>query len=82
MQLQQVADTAAVFVNNMKAASENPKTPVGVLLHDEQAGASLKASIANLETSSKKLDQDLEALQSSILLRKGMKKMKKAEQKK
>jgi phospholipid/cholesterol/gamma-HCH transport system substrate-binding protein len=82
LQLQQVADTAAVFVSNMKAASENPKTPVGVMLHDEQAGASLKASIANLETSSKKLDQDLEALQSSILLRKGIKKQKKEAEKK
>ncbi|MDQ3111867.1 MAG: MlaD family protein [Bacteroidota bacterium] len=82
LQLQQVADTAAAFVSNLKAASENPKTPVGVMLHDEQAGASLKASIVNLETSSKKLDQDLEALQSSILLRKGIKKQKKEAEKK
>lgn len=82
VQLQQIADTASVFVSNLKTASENPKTPVGVMLHDEQAGASLKASILTLETSSKKLDQDLEALQSSILLRRGIKKQQKEAKKK
>jgi phospholipid/cholesterol/gamma-HCH transport system substrate-binding protein len=77
LELQKVADTAAVFVNNLKTASENPKTPAGVLLHDEQAGASMKASITNLETSTKKLDEDLEALKSSFLLRKYFKKQAK-----
>ena len=69
-QLRKVADTAKVFVDNLKIASENPRSPVGVLLHDEKAGADLKATITNLDSSSKKLDQDLEGIQHSFLLRK------------
>lgn len=76
-QLNSIADTAKVTINNLKEASNNPKTPVGVLLHDEQAGANLKATISNLESSSKKLDKDLEALQHNFLLRNFFKKEEK-----
>jgi phospholipid/cholesterol/gamma-HCH transport system substrate-binding protein len=72
--LQNIADTATVFVNNLKEASSNSKSPVGVLLHDEQAGANLKLMIGNLESSSRKLDEDLEGLQHSFLLRRYFKK--------
>lgn len=74
LQLKRVADTAAVFVNNLKIASTNPNSPVGVMLHDEKAGLELKSTITNLESSSKKLDEDLLALQQSFLLRKYFKK--------
>lgn len=76
-QLQHIADSASEFITNLKVASQNTKTPVGILLHDEASGTDLKATIKNLESSSKKLDADLEALQHSIFLRKYFKKQAK-----
>ncbi|MBW8330977.1 MAG: MlaD family protein [Prolixibacteraceae bacterium] len=69
LQLQQMADTATALITNIKQISSNPKSSIGVLLHDEDAGAHLKASLKNLESSSKKLDEDLEAVQHNFLLR-------------
>jgi phospholipid/cholesterol/gamma-HCH transport system substrate-binding protein len=78
LQLQQMADTASVFIANLKRTGSNPNTPIGVLLHDEKAGAQLKGSIKNLESSSMKLDEDLEAAQHNFLLRGFFKKQAKA----
>lgn len=69
LKLQQMADTAKVFMTNLKQAGSNQNSSIGVLLHDEVAGAHLKETLKNLESSSKKLDEDLEAAQHNILLR-------------
>jgi phospholipid/cholesterol/gamma-HCH transport system substrate-binding protein len=82
LQLQQIADTANVFIAHLKETSNNPNTSIGVLLHDEQAGAYLKSTIKNLESGSKKLDEDLEALQHNFLFRRFFKNKAKAAQKK
>ncbi len=68
-QLQQIADTASAFITNFKQAGTNPNTTIGVLLHDEGAGANLKSMLQNLESSSVKLDESLEAAQHNFLLR-------------
>ena len=76
LQLHQIADTASAFVSNLNTVSSNTKTPVGILLHDEESGARLKQTLQNLESGSQKLDEDLEAAQHNILLRGYFKKKK------
>ncbi len=81
LQLQQIADTSSALVSNLKSAANNPNSSIGVLLHDKQSGDRLKETIKNLESSSKKLDEDLEAVQHNFLLRKYFKKKAKTEKK-
>ena len=67
--LTSMSDSAAAIVNNLKKASTNPGTPLGVLIHDQQSGESLKRTIQNLEVGSRRLSEDLEALQHNFLFR-------------
>jgi phospholipid/cholesterol/gamma-HCH transport system substrate-binding protein len=81
MQLQQIADTATAFISDLKKAGSNPHSSIGVLLRDEASGTRIKETIKNLESSSKKLDEDLEAAQHNFLLRGFFKKKAKDEAK-
>ncbi len=87
-QLQQVAATSESVVNNLKSASNdlnsglsNDKSPAGMLLHDEQAAADIKTILKNLQTGTKKLDENLEAIQHTYLLRGFFRKKAKREKK-
>jgi phospholipid/cholesterol/gamma-HCH transport system substrate-binding protein len=77
--------SANVMVNNLKAASNdlnsNTKSPLGVLLHDEQTAANLKGTIRNLEMSTEKLDENMQALRSNFLFRRYFKRKAKDEAK-
>lgn len=74
--LEQVADSSQRVMANLQGAThsvqsgmENPKTPVGMLLHDESTANQIKGTLINLQSASKKLDEDLEGLQHNFLLR-------------
>ncbi|HUQ97045.1 MAG TPA: MlaD family protein [Chitinophagaceae bacterium] len=86
-QIEDVSKTANGVVGDLKNVSAqvnaglNDKTsPAGMLLKDEAVAADIKAMLRNLNAGSRKLDQDLEALQHNFLLR-GFFKKKKGEPK-
>lgn len=71
-QLQEATASAAALTQNLQEASarlNNEGNAVGVLLSDEEFARNLKSTMQNLETSSEKFDQNMEALQSNILFR-------------
>jgi phospholipid/cholesterol/gamma-HCH transport system substrate-binding protein len=86
--LQNVADSATQVIGNLNATTNtlnnglnNKNTPVGMLLNDEKTADGMKATLQNLESASKKLDEDLEALQHNFLFKKYFKKKAKEDQK-
>jgi phospholipid/cholesterol/gamma-HCH transport system substrate-binding protein len=67
--LKSITDTASLFVSRLNEASRNKESAAGVLLYDKETGVHLKSMLANLDSGSVKLDEDLKALQQNFLLR-------------
>ncbi|MDB5195925.1 MAG: transporter permease [Flaviaesturariibacter sp.] len=87
-QIETLTQTANGVINNLQQTASginsslaDKNSPAGALLHDEQTAASLKATVKNLETSTQKLDENMEALQHNFLLRGFFRKKAKAETK-
>lgn len=87
-QLSAVAGHADSVMQNLREATtglqqglSSPSTPAGVILNDEKTAESLKRTILNLETSTEKLDENMEALQHNFLLRGFFRKKAKREKK-
>ena len=82
-QLQEVASGAKEVIHKLDTAGNtlntsmttlgnglnNKNAPLGMLLNDEKSAANIKVILKNLQSSSQKLDEDLEALQHNFLLR-------------
>ena len=77
--IESMVDTATTIINELKAISTDPNSTVGVLLRDEQTAAQLQQVIDNLESSTYKLDENLEALKHNFLLKGYFKKKEKGE---
>ena len=89
IQIRQASDNAKELTSNLKAVTEkinDSSNTVGVLLHDQQTATNLRAMIENLQSGTKKFDEDMEALQHNFLFRgffrKRAKQQQQAQQKK
>ena len=83
-QLSQMSQSANVVVENLNATTarlNSSKSAVGVLLNNDAAGANVQNTLINLQAGTKKLDENMEALQHNFLLRGFFKKRAKAEEK-
>ncbi len=76
-ELNETAATARAMVAGLKQTTQelssdltnNKNNTVGLLLRDEKTASDIKSTIQNLESSSGKLDESMEALQHNFLLR-------------
>lgn len=81
-QLQGVTQTANALMNNLNETSarlNDKDNALGVLTNDPEAANEIKQILKNLNTSTEKLDQNMEALQSNFLFRGFFKKKAKEE---
>ena len=74
--LQAITDSSKVAINNLKTAGntlneglQDKNAPLGMLLSDQQSADKIKGTLNNLQDASKKLDENMEALQHNFLLR-------------
>ncbi|KKX50634.1 hypothetical protein [Sphingobacterium sp. IITKGP-BTPF85] len=71
-QLQGVSQTANALMTNLNTASgklSSKDNAIGTLINDPAVGNELREAVRNLNNSTAKLDQNMEALQSNFLLR-------------
>ncbi|CAL1518415.1 MlaD family protein [Chitinophaga sp. MM2321] len=75
-QMEEAMQKANGVVADLKRASSSisenitsDQSPAGVLLHDQESAEGLKKIISNLESSTSKLDQNMEALKHNFLFR-------------
>ncbi|WP_028298588.1 MlaD family protein [Olivibacter sitiensis] len=83
-QLQGITQTTAALVQNIEQASgkiNSKDNTLGVLLNDEEMAEQMKKTMENLQQSSAKLDQNMEALQHNFLFRGYFKKQAKEAEK-
>jgi len=83
-QLSQMSKSANIVVENLNATTarlNSSKSAVGVLLNNDAAGTNVQNTLINLQAGTKKLDENMEALQHNFLLRGFFKKRAKAEEK-
>ncbi len=66
--------------STLNAGLNDPQSPMGVLLTDQKAADNIQGILINLESGSKKLDENLEALQHNFLLRGFFRKKQRAEE--
>lgn len=81
--LKEAADNATILTDNLNKASNKLNTTdnaLGVLLNDPKGAAQVQSTLNNLQQSSSKLNDDLEAVQGSFLLKGFFKKKEKAKQ--
>lgn len=85
-QLKAVTDSSKLVIGNLNATTntlknglQDSETPIGYLLNDKNASGKIKTTLTNLQSASKKLDEDLEALQHNFLLKGFFKKKAKME---
>lgn len=88
VQLEAASREANKTVSNLKeiSAGVNEKlsgseSAAGVLLNDPQAAEDLKSTLSNLESTTEKLDVNMEALRSNFLFRRYFRKQEKVEKK-
>jgi phospholipid/cholesterol/gamma-HCH transport system substrate-binding protein len=66
------ATSSAAFAQTLKETGnglQDPNTPLGMLLHNEDVAADFQRTMKNLRVSSKEMADDLEAVQHSFLLK-------------
>lgn len=88
VQLEAASQDANEMMRNFKAISADvnkklgsSESAAGVILNDPQAAEDLKATLSNLESTTEKLDVNMEALRSNFLFRRYFRKQEKEQKK-